>query len=191
MFLRFVTGSLVSIFAAREMAQRSDIIQQTLEFFEIGAADIVKVFVGCFIMILAVMLVLGVWTRFISLVLLVLLAIGGYCWLPQESQVHFHLEALYGIVFFFLLLVGGGQWSVTRRRSKKGQSVLESEHSILAGDKKPSIFEEDKGKESILKPPSERNQSEGKPEEEEQSLVEDLGEDKDVDEDKGSSKTTL
>lgn len=199
LLLRLVTGALVSIFAARELAQRSDIIQQTLEFFEVGAADIVKVFAGCFIIILSVMLVLGLWTRIISLVLLILLAIGGYCWLPQDSQIYFHLEALYGIVFFFLLLVGGGQWSLTRRRGKKGQSVLESEHSILTGDKKPSIFEEEQGRESFLTPPREEEKQDQSQDEDER-LPTDFEEDdrlptdpekdeKEEGDEKGGSKT--
>ena len=138
--LRLVTGSLVSLFAAREMADRSDIIYQTLEFFSIGAPDIVKVFLGCLVLILGAMLVIGFWPRFIALALLILLAIGGYCWTPQSSQINFHMEALYGILFFYLFLIGGGQWAVSRRRTLLGQSVLESEQSILANDKRPSIL---------------------------------------------------
>jgi uncharacterized membrane protein YphA (DoxX/SURF4 family) len=151
--LRFVTGALVSIFAAREMAQRSDIIYQTLEYFNIGAPDIVKVFVGCMIMILSAMLVAGIWTRFIALVLLLLLAIGGYYWLPQASQVNFHIEALYGILFFYLFLIGGGQWAISRKRNPQSQSVLDSEQSILAGDVSPSIFNDRQDGEVVLTPP--------------------------------------
>lgn len=146
--LRLVTGSLVSFFAAREMANRSDIIFQTLEFFVIGAPDIVKVFVGCLILILGAILVIGFWTRFIALVLLILLAIGGYCWTPQSSQIHFHLEALYGVLFFFLFLVGGGQWAVSRRRTLHGQSVLDTEQSILTTDNRPSILDDPNSEDS-------------------------------------------
>ena len=135
------------------MANRSDILYQTLEFFSIGAPDIVKVFVGCIIMFLGAMLVIGFWTRFISLVMLILLAIGGTCWLPQASQVNFHLESLYGIVFFFLFLVGGGQWAVSRRRIQQGQSVLESEQSILASGARSSIFANEDDGETVLAPP--------------------------------------
>lgn len=154
LLLRFVTGALVFFFAAREMANRSTILLETLEFFAIGAPDIVKVFVGCIIMLLGGMLVIGFWTRFVSLVLLVLLAIGGYCWLPQESQIHFQIESLYGILFFYLFLVGGGQWAVSRRRSPQAQSVLDSEQSILAGTARPSIFDEEESGESVLAPPA-------------------------------------
>jgi uncharacterized membrane protein YphA (DoxX/SURF4 family) len=154
LLLRLVTGSLVSIFAAREMAQRSNVIQETLEFFNIGAPDIVKVFVGCAILIFGVMLVVGVWPRFMALVLLIFLAMGGYCWLPQASPINFHLEALYGIVLFYLFIVGGGQWAVSRRRTKKGQSVLDTEQSILAGDIRPSIFKGEENGQTVLKPPS-------------------------------------
>ena len=100
------------------------------------------------------MLVIGFWTRFVSLVLIVLLAIGGYYWLPQESQVHFQIESLYGVLLFYLFLVGGGQWAVSRRRSPQAQSVLDSEQSILAGTARPSIFDEEKSGESVLAPPA-------------------------------------
>ncbi len=153
--VRLVTGSLVSFFAAREMAGRSDIIHQTLEFFSVGAPDIVKVFVGCMILIFGALLVIGFWTRFIGLALLILLGIGGYCWSPQSSQIYFHVEAIYGIILFYLVLVGGGQWAVSRKRVAKGQSVLDTEQSILATDDRPSIF--NKGgsseSESTLVPP--------------------------------------
>ena len=152
--LRFVTGALVCFFAAREMANRSTILLETLEFFSIGAPDIVKVFVGCVIMLLGGMLVIGFWTRFVALVLLALLAIGGYCWLPQESQVHFQIESLYGVLLFYLFLVGGGQWAVSRRRVTQAQSVLDSEQSILAGTARPSIFDSEESGESVLVPPA-------------------------------------
>jgi len=135
------------------MADLSDIILQTLEFFSIGAPDIVQVFVGCMIMIFGAMLVIGFWTRFIALVLLILLSIGGYCWLPQASQLNFQIEALYGVLLFYLLLVGGGPWAVSRRSSPEGQSVLESEQSILTSDGRPSIFS-DEERETTLTPPS-------------------------------------
>ena len=135
------------------MANRSNIIFETLEFFEIGAPDIVMVFVGCLILIFGALLVIGFWPRVIALVLLILLAIGGYCWLPQASQLNFQIEALYGVLLFYLVLVGGGQWAVSRRRYAQGQSVLESEHSILVSDDRPSIFKEDEEGETILTPP--------------------------------------
>ena len=175
---------MVCFFAAREMADRSDILLQTLEFFSVTAPDIVKVFVGCIIMLLGGMLIVGFWTRFVALVLLMLLAIGGYCWLPQDSQVHFQLESLYGILFFYLLLVGGGQWAVSRRRVQQGQSVLESEQSILAsGASRPSIFGDEQGGESVLRPPvtSEERLEEDEPEEETPvERLEDTSEDSDV-----------
>ena len=136
------------------MANRSTILHQTLEFYAIGAPDIVKVFVGCIIMLLGGMLIIGFWTRFVSLVLLILLAIGGYCWLPQESQVHFQVQALYGILLFYIFLVGGGQWATSRRRTPQGQSVLDSEQSILAGASRPSIFDDEQDGESVLNPPA-------------------------------------
>ena len=140
------------------MADRSSILLQTLEFFSIAAPDIVKVFVGCIIMLLGFMLIIGFWTRFVALVLLMLLAIGGYCWLPQQSQIHFQLESLYGILFFYILLVGGGQWAASRKRLQQGQSVLESEQSILAGgSSRPSIFADERDGESVLNPPAPTN----------------------------------
>ena len=182
--LRFVTGALVCFFAAREMADRSTILLETLEFFSIAAPDIVKVFVGCIIMLLGGMLVVGFWTRFVSLVLLILLAIGGYCWLPQESQIHFQIESLYGILLFYLFLVGGGQWAVSRRRSPQGQSVLDSEQSILASSSGPSIFGDEQPGESVLTPPVaetseagvEDRDEEEPVETEKRSLLEDLDE---------------
>ena len=100
------------------------------------------------------MLIIGFWTRFVALVLLVLLAIGGYCWLPQESQIHFQIQSLYGVLFFYLFLMGGGQWAASRRRGQRAQSVLDSEQSILAGSSRPSIFDEEKeAGESVLTPP--------------------------------------
>lgn len=151
--LRLVTGSLVSFFAARELANRSDILSKTLEYFSIGAPDIVKVFVGCMVLIFGAMLVIGIWPRFIALALLILLAIGGYCWLPQASQLNFQIEALYGVLFFYLLLVGGGQWAVSRRRNLQGQSVLETEQSILSSNNRPSIFKSGESGESKLTVP--------------------------------------
>ena len=152
--LRLVTGSLVSFFAAREMAGRSNIILETLEFLAIGAPDIVKVFVGCLILFFGAMLVIGFWTRFIALVLLLLMGIGAYCWSPQASQLNFHIEAIYGLLFFYLMLVGGGQWAVSRKQFPKGQSVLDGEQSILASDGRPSIFtENDAEGSSKLVPP--------------------------------------
>ena len=180
--LRFVTGALVCFFAAREMADRSTILLETLEFFSIAAPDIVKVFVGCIIMLLGGMLVVGFWTRFVALVLLILLATGGYCWLPQESQIHFQIESLYGILLFYLFLVGGGQWAVSRRRTPQGQSVLDSEQSILASASGPSIFGDEQPGESVLTPPvaetsKEVTETEDEPVElEKRSLLEDLDE---------------
>lgn len=177
--LRFVTGGLVCFFAAREMADRSTILYETLEFFAVGAPDIVKVFVGCIIMLLGGMLIIGFWTRFVALVLLVLLAIGGYCWLPQESQIHFQIQSLYGVLLFYLFLMGGGQWAASRKRSERAQSVLDSEQSILAGKARPSIFDDEKGDgESVLTPPSVESKEEVT--EEPKALVaEDLAEDRD------------
>lgn len=154
--VRLVTGCLVSFFAARELAGRSDIIHQTLEFFSIGAPDIVKVFVGCMILIFGALLVIGFWPRFIALALLILLGIAGYCWSPQSSQIHFHIEAIYGIILFYLVLVGGGRWAVSRKRITKGQSVLDTEQSILATDDRLSIFNEGGSSEgeSTLVPPA-------------------------------------
>jgi len=137
-----VAGSLISFFAASEMASRSDIIFQTLELSKIGAPDIVKGFLGCLILILGAMLVVGLRPRFIALLLLILLCIGSFFWPPQSSQIHFHLEALYGVLLFFLVLVGGGQWAVSRRRMLHGQSVLDTEQSILETDNRPSILED-------------------------------------------------
>jgi uncharacterized membrane protein YphA (DoxX/SURF4 family) len=191
--VRLVTGCLVSFFAAREMAGRSDIILKTLEFYSIGAPDIVKVFVGCMVLIFGALMVIGFWTRFIALALLVLLGIGGYCWSPQVSQVHFHLEAVYGIILFYLVLVGGGQWAVTRKRVTKGQSVLEAEQSIFASDDRPSIF--NKGDavvaaESTLEAPvvsKDVADSEPELEEDDPILIEEKYEDPDF-EDKGGDE---
>lgn len=181
--LRFVTGALVCFFAAREMANRSTILLDTLEFFTIGAPDIVKVFVGCIIMLLGGMLVIGFWTRFVSFVLLVLLAIGGYYWLPQESQVHFQIESLYGVLFFYLFLVGGGQWAASRRRSPQAQSVLDSEQSILAGTARPSIFDEEESGESVLAPPAPEpvGETQEEPEEELKDAESDIEDESDED----------
>lgn len=181
--LRLVTGSLVSFFAARELANRSDIILETLAFFSIGAADIVKVFVGCLVLIFGAMLVIGFWTRFIALVLLILLAVGGYCWQPQTAQLHFQIEALYGALFFYLLLVGGGQWAVSRKRHPKGQSVLESEQSILASDSRPSIFKGDVVGESTLTPPIPMKEPEFQEEQEDEDFASIEDEDFEDDED--------
>ena len=155
------------------MANRSDIIYQTLEFFAIGATDIVNIFVGCILMFLGAMLVVGFWTRFIALALLILLAISGYCWLPQASQVNFHVEALYGILFFYLFLIGGGQWAISRKSVQSGQSVLESEQSILLGEARPSIFNGDG--DVILTPPVDSEEEISNDESTENSEEEDEG----------------
>jgi uncharacterized membrane protein YphA (DoxX/SURF4 family) len=188
--LRFVTGSLVSFFAAREMAGRSNIILETLNFFSMAAPDIVKVLVGCMILFLGAMLVIGLWTRFIALVLLLLLGFGAYCWSPQMSQFNFNIEAAYGILFFYLLLVGGGQWAVSRKRNPKGHSVLDSEQSILPNDGRPSIFKEENvdGTSTLLPPVIVDGADEGFDFEEESPNLMDPSdiEDDDEEEDRGS-----
>ena len=195
--LRLVTGSLVSFFAAREMAGRSDIIMETLECFAIGAPDIVKVFVSCMILFLGAMLVIGFWTRFLALVLLLLMGIGTlFCWLPQDSQFNFHIEALYGLLFFYLMLVGGGQWAVSRKRIPKEHSVLESEQSILASDGRPSIFTADDVADgsSTLVPPTIANQLDDSSEEESEPVITELAdgdEDDDEEESDGSQKSLI
>ena len=192
--LRLVTGSLVSFFAAREMAGRSDIIMETLEFFAIGAPNIVKVFVGCMILFLGAMLVIGFWTRFLALVLL--MGIGTFCWSLQVSQFNFHIEALYGLLFFYLMLVGGGQWAVSRKRIPKEHSVLESEQSILASDGRPSIFTADDVADgsSTLVPPTIANQLDDSSEEESEPVITELAdgdEDDDEEENDGSQKSLI
>lgn|GEM_PF-2331409 len=205
--LRLVTGSLVSFFAAREMAGRSDIIMETLErvangapdiviFFVVGAPDIVKVFVGYMILFLGAMLVIGFWTRFLALVLLLLMGIGTFYWLPQDSQFNFHIEALYGLLFFYLMLVGGGQWAVSRKRIPKEHSVLESEQSILASDGRPSIFTADDVADgsSTLVPPTIANQLDDSSEEESEPVITELAdgdEDDDEEENDGSQKSLI
>lgn len=205
--LRLVTGSLVSFFAAREMAGRSDIIMETLECFAIGAPDIVnffvggapdivKVFVSCMILFLGAMLVIGFWTRFLALVLLLLMGIGTLYWSPQDSQFNFHIEALYGLLFFYLMLVGGGQWAVSRKRIPKEHSVLESEQSILASDGRPSIFTADDVADgsSTLVPPTIANQLDDSSEEESEPVITELAdgdEDDDEEENDGSQKSLI
>lgn len=195
--LRLVTGSLVSFFAAREMAGRSDIILETLKFFAISAPDIVKVFAGCMILFFGAMLVIGFWTRFIALVLLLLMGIGAYCWSPQASQLNFHIEAIYGLLFFYLMLVGGGQWAVSRKHVPKGHSVLDSEQSVLASDGRPSIFTEHASHgSSTLVPPALANESDDSfleetyPSKPDFSDIDD-DDDDDDEEENGSSKKPL
>ncbi len=137
-----VTGALIAFFAARELADRSDIILQSLELLNIASADILHVFLACIILFAGVLLLVGFWTRIMALALLLLLVIGGYCWPAQDSQLNFQIQALYGILFLYLLLVGGGNWAVSRRKNAGSQSLLEAEQSIFSSEDGPSIFRE-------------------------------------------------
>ena len=140
--LRLVTGALATIFAARELADRSDIILKTLEGFQIGSADIVKVFIGCAVLFVGVLVLIGFWTRIMALALLLLLVIGSYSWPAQESHLYFQFQALYGALFLYLSLAGGGNWAVSRPAGQGGQSFLDAEPPPLARDDRPSIFQE-------------------------------------------------
>lgn len=132
----------------------------SLTHFGVPYPEYVKTFLGMFILFMGVMLILGFWTRFVAVALLVVLAVGGRSWPVTESLLSLQLQSLYGILFFYQLLAGGGAWAVKRGRAFKPISVLDSEQSILSQksssmkedelvtleeeEPKPSLFSEEK-----------------------------------------------
>ncbi len=95
------------------------------------------------------------------------------CLESDKIEVIFHVEALYGILFFYLFLIGGGQWAISRKRVQPGQSVLESEQSIFSGEARPSIFNGDG--DVILTPPVDSEEEISNDEATENSEEEDKG----------------
>lgn len=137
-----VTGALTTFFAARELAGRSDIILKTLAVFKIGSADIVQVFIGCAILFIGVLVLIGFWTRITALALLLFLIAGSFSWPAQESHLYFQFQALYGALFLYLSLAGGGNWAVSRPGSGGSQSLLDAEPPALAQEDRSSIIQE-------------------------------------------------
>ncbi|MBC9889538.1 MAG: hypothetical protein F7B06_06750 [Opitutae bacterium] len=140
--LRLVTGALTTFFAARELAGRSDIILKTLGVFKIGSADIVQVFIGCAILFIGVLVLIGFWTRITALALLLFLIVGSFSWPAQENHLYFQFQALYGALFLYLSLAGGGNWAISRPGSGGSHSLLDAEQPAIARDDRSSIIRE-------------------------------------------------
>ena len=141
--LRFVSGTLIIYFSARELAARSNVFQETLQILQVPAADIAKVFIGCAALFMGVLLLIGFWSRIVALALLLALVVGSFSWPAQESFVHFQFQALYGVVFLYLALAGGGNWAISKPGGREKDAIFDTPHApVTTWSSRPSIIPE-------------------------------------------------
>jgi len=143
LLFRVTLGSLVLLFAAKELAKKWSLILPVFEHYEVPGAEWTYVGAGILILLLGIGLVVGFYTRLMALLLFLILAAGGTFYKPVDGGLTFQLITLYGVILLGLVISGGGQWAVKRSRVASGKtSVLESEQSLLASQKgAKSIFE--------------------------------------------------
>jgi len=176
LLFRLTLGLLVLLFAAKELAKQWNLTQPVIEYYDFPGAEWVYVIPGILIFLLGLGLIVGFYTRLMSLALFAILAFGATFYKPVDSGVAFQLIALYGVILLGLLIAGGGQWALKRSRSGSPAkaSVLESEQSLLSSHKESrSIFEKvDQGEGAEVNADPEASMSTLKPPQERKALAE-------------------